>query len=268
VTDLFTGLRPAKTHFDALKAHQPMDCRTDRPHDEWVKMFAKRLSLSVERLTHASIDPRRADPHSCSPSPSRFGRRCRSSFRSATGYELLHDGKRYPPKAVVGLACRYSLGRMLLPEEFSGGEAPGQANFVLRKLGFTVVRKDEAEQNPEAARDWTEQEVRLILADCFAMLEAELQGSHYKKSEHRKALIHHLAGRSDGSVEFKHQNISSVLVEMGLPYVNGYKPRGNYLLDQRPGILEQLAAAPTLNPSAIPQAPSLDINRIIVDPRT
>jgi hypothetical protein len=31
----------------------------------------------------------------------------------------------------------------LQPEEFSGGEAPGQANFVLRKLGFTVVRKGE-----------------------------------------------------------------------------------------------------------------------------
>ena len=57
-------------------------------------------------------------------------------FGQPTGYELLHEGKRYPPKAAVGLACRYSLGRMLLPEEFSGGEAPGKANFALRKLGF------------------------------------------------------------------------------------------------------------------------------------
>ncbi len=36
--------------------------------------------------------------------------------------------------AVIGLACRYSIVRSLLPEEFSGGDAPGQANFVLRKL--------------------------------------------------------------------------------------------------------------------------------------
>src|SRR3954452_5338531 len=63
-------------------------------------------------------------------------------FGPPTGYELLHGGKRYAPKAVVGLACRYSLGRVLQPEEFSGGEAPGQANFVLRKLGFTVARKE------------------------------------------------------------------------------------------------------------------------------
>jgi hypothetical protein len=67
-----------------------------------------------------------------------------------------------------------------------------------------------------------------------------------------------------------------VLVELGLPYVEGYKPRGNYqgllatevesFLDQRPGFLEQLAAAPTLNPSGIRQAPSLDLSQIIVEP--
>ena len=124
-------------------------------------------------------------------------------FGQPTGYELLHERKRYPPKAVVGLACRYSLGRVLLPEEFSGSEAPGQANFVLRKLGFTVVRKGESEtvQDTDADRDWTDQEVRLIVADYFAMLEAELHGEPYKKSEHHKALIPHLSGRSDSSVD-------------------------------------------------------------------
>src|SRR5580700_9486596 len=78
-------------------------------------------------------------------------------FGSPTGYELLHGDKRYPPKAVVGLACRYHLGRVLQPEEFSGGEAPGQANFVLRKLGFTVVRKGEeivADEKKQAPKDW------------------------------------------------------------------------------------------------------------------
>jgi hypothetical protein len=42
-------------------------------------------------------------------------------FRQPTGYELLHEEKRHPPKAVIGLACKYSLGRVLMPEEFSGG---------------------------------------------------------------------------------------------------------------------------------------------------
>src|SRR5262245_58100063 len=84
-------------------------------------------------------------------------------FGTPTGYELVHGGKRYAPKAVVGLACRYSIGRNLTPDEFSGGEAPGQANFVLRKLGFIVVRKGEGagEEDKPAHKDWTEQEVGL-----------------------------------------------------------------------------------------------------------
>src|SRR6476646_470735 len=83
-------------------------------------------------------------------------------FGEPTKYELVHDGKRYAPKAVVALACRYSIGRVLTPEEFSGGEAPGQANFVLRKLGFTVVKKGEAavaDDEKHPPRDWSELEV-------------------------------------------------------------------------------------------------------------
>src|SRR6476469_11247741 len=106
-------------------------------------------------------------------------------FGQPTGYELVYEGKRYAPKAVVGLACRYSIGRLLRPEEFSGGEAPGQANFVLRKLGFTVARKGEAVEDHEKAphQDWSEREVRLIVADYFVMLEAELLGRPFKKSD-------------------------------------------------------------------------------------
>src|SRR5262245_31636690 len=97
------------------------------------------------------------------------------SFGEPTGYFLVRDGKRYAPKAVIGLACRYSIGRSLIPEEFSGGEAPGQANFVLRKLGFTVVKKSEdKDQEAQIGKDWSEDEVRLIVADYFDMLDAEL----------------------------------------------------------------------------------------------
>ena len=164
-------------------------------------------------------------------------------FGPPTKFEVVYQGKRYPPKAVVGLACRHSLGRLLRPDEFSGGEAPGQANFVLRKLGFTVVRKGEAveaEDEKQARIDWTEQEVRLIVADYFTMLEKEVLGKSFNKTEHRKALIPQLAERSKGSVEFKHQNISAVLAGQGLPYIEGYKPRGNYqfLLAQE-GVCQQ-----------------------------
>jgi hypothetical protein len=61
-------------------------------------------------------------------------------FGPPPGYELVHEGRCDPPKAVIELACRSLLGRIRTPEEFSGGETPGQANFVLRHLGFTVER--------------------------------------------------------------------------------------------------------------------------------
>ena len=198
-------------------------------------------------------------------------------FGQPTGYELVHQGKRYAPKAVIGLACRYSIGRILQPEEFSGGEAPGQANFVLRKLGFTVVRKgEEADEEKPAHKDWTEQEVGLIVADYFDMLEAEMLGKPFKKADHRKALAPKLQGRSDGSIEFKHQNVSGVLVDLGLPYIEGYKPRSNYqgilatevesFLDQHPGFLDKLASAPTINPEQGKQISAPDLDQIIEDP--
>jgi hypothetical protein len=199
-------------------------------------------------------------------------------FGPPTGYELVHGDKRYPPKAVVGLACQYSMGRMLRPDEFSGGEAPGQANFVLRQLGFRVVRKGEADMtdDKQPTPDWSEQEVRLIVADYFTMLEQELFGKAYSKKEHRKALLPQLSGRSDGSVEFKHANISAVLAGQGLPYIEGYKPRGNYqtlladevntFLEDHPSFLEQLAAAPTLDPDKLPPKESIDLHAVIEDP--
>lgn len=78
------------------------------------------------------------------------------------------------------------------------------------------------------ARDWSEFEVEAVVADYFGMLLKELRGEGYSKTAHRHALAKFLDDRSDGSVEFKHQNISAVLIGLGYPYVEGYKPRGNY----------------------------------------
>jgi hypothetical protein len=78
------------------------------------------------------------------------------------------------------------------------------------------------------AKDWSRAEVEITVADYFAMLEAELRGEPLSKTEHRRALVPLLNGRSEPSIEFKHANISAVLIELGIPYVSGYKPRSNY----------------------------------------
>lgn len=77
-------------------------------------------------------------------------------------------------------------------------------------------------------KSWSESEVEAAVADYFHMLELELTGRKYNKSAHRRALLTQLNNRTHGSVEMKHQNISAVLIEMGVPYINGYKPRFNY----------------------------------------
>jgi len=130
---------------------------------------------------------------------------------------------------------------------------------LLRQLGFTVEPSSETTAPVTRGKDWSEQEVRLLVVDYFAMLESELLGRRYVKSEHSGLLRPQLTDRSKASVEFKHANVSGVLVEMGLPYIEGYKPRSNYqallatevenFLGQNPNLLDRLAASRVLNPT-------------------
>lgn len=76
--------------------------------------------------------------------------------------------------------------------------------------------------------DWSLLEVEACVADYLHMLTLELNGQRYNKAEHLRALISKLGDRSRPSIEFKHCNISAALLELGYPYINGYKPRGNY----------------------------------------
>jgi hypothetical protein len=62
------------------------------------------------------------------------------------------------------------------------------------------------------ASPWSRDEVELIVADYFAMFEAELRGDDVNKADHNRRLRTRLNNRSKGSVEFKHANISAVLL--------------------------------------------------------
>ena len=78
------------------------------------------------------------------------------------------------------------------------------------------------------AESWSDAENDLIVADYFAMLNDDIAGRAYNKAEHRRALISLLQGRSHGSIEFKHQNISAVLKGLGEEWIAGYKPAFNF----------------------------------------
>ena len=76
--------------------------------------------------------------------------------------------------------------------------------------------------------DWSREEVEAIVADYLQMLTLELAGQNYNKTVHRQKLQEKLQGRSDASIEFKHGNISAAMIDLGFPYIRGYKPRSNY----------------------------------------
>src|ERR1700733_1964527 len=75
--------------------------------------------------------------------------------------------------------------------------------------------------------DWTDEELDHIVADYFSMLGEGIAGISFNKAAHNRALRNQI-DRSKGSVEFKHQNISAVLVALGLPRIRGYLPAVNY----------------------------------------
>lgn len=120
---------------------------------------------------------------------------------------------------------------------------------------------------------WSREEAEATVADYFDMLSAELAGRSYSKTEHRRALARKLSNRSEASIEFKHCNISAVLLELGFPYISGYKRRGNYqtllydvVADRLQGDrdLQNLAAHDVELPVRVPTVD--DILRALTDP--
>jgi hypothetical protein len=93
---------------------------------------------------------------------------------------------------------------------------------------------------------WSREEVEAAVADYFVMLGKELRREPYNKAEHNRQLQRLLAGRNHGSIERKHQNISAVLIELGYPYIDGYKPLGNYQALLGAVVAERLEGAASL----------------------
>lgn len=142
-------------------------------------------------------------------------------FSKAREYMLRDSatGRLYDSKAIVGAAYGYAYPEQghLTAADFSGGEAT--VEHLLSALGFEVVR---------IGQDWTRDEVEATVRDYFEMLRLEATGQVFNKSEHNEQLRQRLRARSKGSIEMKHQNISAVLDQLGLPYIRGYKPRSNF----------------------------------------
>lgn len=196
-------------------------------------------------------------------------------FGSARDFFVLHPetGDLCDSKAVVGAAhgIQFPEEGPLRPQDFSGGQAT--VVKLLRQLGFKLADAD-AQSHSNKERAWTRHENELIVADYLQMLTKELAGQKYNKAERARQLAPLLNDRSKGSIEFKRANISAVLIELGFPSLQGYKPRSNF---QRDGLVEvvseQVAHLPALDraaelavdrPAEVPE--SVAYQRVLAEP--
>lgn len=91
-------------------------------------------------------------------------------FAESIAYDVIHNGKRYPPKAIVGLAARRITGRTLIPDDFKGGV--GSRCFrVLKSLGFEIVLKIDGfapytTEEPEGTK-YVEGAIRSVIVNAY-----------------------------------------------------------------------------------------------------
>ena len=114
-------------------------------------------------------------------------------FGPSTQYDLIHEEKPYPPKAILGIACKYvEGGRILKPEEFSGGEE--SACFkTLRREGFKIEPKNKLQL----------QEGKLYPVPTIIALLKDLWSTNRPKSDNKYKIIENLNFYLDKHAYFK-----------------------------------------------------------------
>lgn len=92
-----------------------------------------------------------------------------------------------------------------------------------------------------SASDWSDVELTTAVVAYLQMLNAELDGHPYNKSEiNRRLREGPLSRRSKGSIEFRMQNISAALYELKMPWIAGYLPARNVGTSVKEKLIELL----------------------------
>lgn len=89
-----------------------------------------------------------------------------------------------------------------------------------------------------------------IVADYFEMLAIELAGGMYSKADHRNRMAKELGLKDPDLVDVAFQQVSAVLLALGMPVVDGFRPLGGYTaaladaiyayLENNPQLLDKL----------------------------
>lgn len=63
------------------------------------------------------------------------------AFFESTGYDVVHEGRHYSPKAMIGVAAKIATGLEMNPKDFSGGTA-SKCHRILEQHGFKIESKE------------------------------------------------------------------------------------------------------------------------------
>jgi hypothetical protein len=89
-------------------------------------------SVTWDKVTHANVLHAIEEYDRLGPKPF-FAEH---GFAPTTTYDLIWEGRAYPPKAILGTAYEFAVGERLASGDFEGGKSG--AVKVLGELGFTV----------------------------------------------------------------------------------------------------------------------------------
>ena len=158
------GLKRVPGGFAALKNQFPT--ASENPRGEWTVRIASRedaerlntLLYSTASQIHLDGIPDGITRDDVLGAIRRLDAGVEHGFGPSLKYDLVFEGHRYPPKAVVGLAAERLAGRVLDPGDFSGGQ-DSKSTHVLLDLGFVVEPKPGATgpldaELPEMSNYW------------------------------------------------------------------------------------------------------------------
>ncbi len=94
------------------------------------------------------------------------------------------------------------------------------------RLGMSSPSPTLSKLKVTAGSDWSPDEVNACVSAYFDMLDLELAGKPFSKADFNRQ-VQTVTHRTKGSVEFKFGNVSAVMDQLGLRWIQGYKPAPN-----------------------------------------
>jgi hypothetical protein len=98
-----------------------------------------------------------------------------------------------------------------------------------------------SDQSGATGKPWTQAEVDLTVAAYFEMWSMQFSGHHYRKTEFVRRLQTVMPVRNSRAIEAKFQNISAILAELGIGWIEGYRPLEHYQQILRTSVMSWLA---------------------------